>query len=454
MPRGRAIRQSFERLQYDVSYFQQRSALSISARVESPAIALVVAVVLGSLICHVAAASDSALSEPQTTLTTATLATSEELVWTWSRAAELPTMLINQHAAPLPDGRALIFGGVERPETRHLSTEMVYDPLADEWTSNAGVPEPAPGVTVYNTNLIHTMDRTLIAAVIWQRHEELPEPPRRGIHLYIRDTRGDWGEIELPPIALDVFETSGALPVMDTPVSGKLIAAGGRYSSGNQNHRTIDTVLEYDLALDTWRSLAPLRQRRERASGLALADGRLMVAAGYLSDSTDGFPDPDRYWEYLTSTEIYDPVTNEWTEASDTPHERTYGSSFRMIDGRILIFGGLDSRFVDLYDPATDTWRSVGETAQPGSKVSVAQASTGEVLIAGGVDRELEVFDPATEEWSRIPLPDGMETDETVTEIGADRWLVTGFGETSAAILQRGDGIRRVFVPFVIRQVR
>ncbi len=378
----------------------------------------------------------------------------EEPAWVWSSAADLPTPRVRQFGARTSGGVALVFGGAEVPGHRLLSTTDTYDSSKNEWQRVGGLPSPVPGVHVVSTNLTQTQDGTILAAAIWSRPDDGLEFFRRGIYLYVFDEAGRWNEIDLPPIALEVFGTTGGLPVMDTPMPGILVTAGGSYSSGGRNIRSIDTVLMYDFARDIWQSRAPLILRRSAAAGLGLSDGRFMVTAGMVSDVVEKFPDPDRYLEYLTSTEIYDPSTDEWVAASDAPHWPIYGTSFRMSDGRILLFGGQQSTAVGLYEPDKDLWRRVGETFDPGRDLSIAQSARSEVLIAGGGDRQLEVFDPTTEDWSSIELPDGMESDETITLIAEDTFLVTGFGETSAAILHREDRRWNVFVPFVVRRVR
>lgn len=398
-----------------------------------------------------AGARDRGSSASTTSLTSLERDSAEEPAWVWSSAADLPTPRVNHHQARLPDGRALIFSGVELPGHRLLSTTDIYDSSKNEWQRVEGLPSPVPGVHVVNTDLIQSQDGTILAVAFWSRPDDAMGPLRRGSYLYVFDEAGRWNEIDLPPLALEVFGTTGGLPVMDTPMPGMLITAGGSYSSGARNLRSIDSVLMYDFSRDLWESRAPLNQRRSAAAGLGLSDGRFLVTAGMVGDVVEDYPDPLRYLEYLTSTEIYDPSTDEWVVASDAPIWPIYGTSFRMGDGRVLLFGGQNSTAVALYEPDEDLWRRVGETLEPGNGLSIVQASSGEVLIAGGGDQWLEVFDPTSEDWSSIELPDGMESDETITMIEEDIFLITGFGDTSAAILHREDRRRSVFVPLVVR---
>jgi hypothetical protein len=101
-------------------------------------------------------------------------------------------------------------------------------------------------------------------------------------------------------------------------------------------------------------------------SGMSmLADGRLLAVGGHESPTdVDGHRD----WLGLPSAEIFDPFTETWTAIDDMPGgPRWYPTARTLIDGTVLVVGGIDQRFahphgnpnMDLYDPATNTWQTV-----------------------------------------------------------------------------------------------
>lgn len=61
----------------------------------------------------------------------------------------------------------------------------------------------------------------------------------------------------------------------------------------------------------------------------------------------------------LKSAEVYDHVTNVWTEIADMKHSRSDGATITM-NGRVVCIGGFDGRNVhsngEVYDPMVDAW--------------------------------------------------------------------------------------------------
>jgi hypothetical protein len=157
-----------------------------------------------------------------------------------------------------------------------------------------------------------------------------------------------------------------------------------------------------------------------------LPDGRVLVVGGINPEAT------------LSSTEIFDPATGEFTSGPELSVPRAGPAVAPLPDGRVLIAGGhLVDEFADItvygsaeiYDPASGeiTTAGVGELDTPRTAAAAAPLPDGRVPIAGGATDGLltylstaEVFDPATGEFSSVggmttarweaaaaPLPDG-----------------------------------------------
>jgi hypothetical protein len=133
---------------------------------------------------------------------------------------------------------------------------------------------------------------------------------------------------------------------------------------------------------------------------LVLKDGRVLVAGG--ADDTS------IYGNYLSSTELYDPVAGTFREAGSMMFGHGEGTAVLLPDGRVLMVGGIGGAVdvptpesvAELFDPTTDTFVRTGSMATPRYGPAAALLPNGRVLIAGGSlsgpIKSAELFDPAT----------------------------------------------------------
>ena len=118
-----------------------------------------------------------------------------------------------------------------------------------------------------------------------------------------------------------------------------------------------------------------------------LPDGRVLIAGG---DGNDPAPSP-------LGTEIFDPVTGQFSSGGDLQTPRDSHSAVTLTDGRVLIIGGevppeLARRVgvgvpaTEIFDPATGMW-SAGPVLDPAFyAATVTMLSNGKVLVFGGQD--------------------------------------------------------------------
>jgi hypothetical protein len=106
-----------------------------------------------------------------------------------------------------------------------------------------------------------------------------------------------------------------------------------------------------------WSRAADSHVARLYFSSAVLADGRVLVAGGEVSDAS-GFNTDD----YTNRCEIYDPVANTWTEipmpasADGTPWPNIGdGACALLADGTFLLGNAVDWQ-IAVYDPATNVW--------------------------------------------------------------------------------------------------
>ncbi len=229
--------------------------------------------------------------------------------------------------------------------------------------------------------------------------------------------------IQAAPASANMFATPANTALMNVAhqmgtatllPNGKVLIAGGATTVLPEPNESDYTDL-YDPVTNTFAPFAKtarMNVARIYATATLLPSGKVLIAGGEnLSADADN------------SAELYDPVTNTFAPAANTPVmnvARFAATATLLPNGKVLIAGGLGAccpkpplSSTELYDPATNIFF-------PGPKMRVSRASAtaallpnGKVLIAGGatvdpvtwfVDRDLsstELYDPATNTFAK-----------------------------------------------------
>jgi len=228
------------------------------------------------------------------------------------------------------------------------------------------------------------------------------------------DLAGDkWTEKKPTPFFADHMTTAAG--------NGKIYIFGGSGAMTQEApSATLDTAWEYDPAADTWKPIAKLSAKRTAGSA-AEVGGKIYFIGG----STD-LTGPDGRTQngglVVGTNESFDPATNRWTAHKPMPTPRNHsaigvgGGKIYVIGGRVTAnnIGGFTSANVDVveeYNPATDSWRAMNRMPTPRSGHGWTTYQ-GQIYVAGGeghdyhmdaVYRDVEVFDPAANDWYRLP---------------------------------------------------
>ena len=165
-------------------------------------------------------------------------------------------------------------------------------------------------------------------------------------------------------------------------VDGKIYIIGG--GAANRKERRLDIVDVYDPATDTWAKAKSMNHARSGAA-VSVVDGKIYAMGG------TGWPQiPNHPGPFLSSIEVYDPKTNQWTEKTEMPTPKS-GHTASVIDGKIYVIGGgfrgngpyMYLSTVEVYDPETDRW-----TQEPdmliGKSGHKAEVINGEIYVFGG----------------------------------------------------------------------
>ena len=226
---------------------------------------------------------------------------------------------------------------------------------------------------------------------------------------------------------------------------GKIYLFGG---SGTEkpgetgNSFQLNDSWEYDPAADSWKALAPTPTRRNAAAAISVG-GKIYVIGG--NQLADGAPNPGPANNVVGTNEAYDPATNKWETHAAMPTPRNH-PAIGVVGGKIYLIGGRigapnvanftaeATGVVEEYDPATDRWRLMSKmpTARSGEGWATYQ---GMIYVVGGeirdyhmdaVFRDVEAFDPATNQWFRLPPMTNARHGVNVAAIGNRLYIIGG----------------------------
>ncbi|MBN1448624.1 MAG: hypothetical protein JXA28_11890 [Bacteroidetes bacterium] len=290
----------------------------------------------------------------------------------------------------LPDGSLLVTGG--RQSAYVMASTKLFHPEAN---AGAGAWEEVSPLSMPRER--HTSTYLPTGAVVVTGG--ILYSPLVSAEIYNPTTRS-W--LSLPDMQDDRFEHTA------TPLGGLRILVIGSKEVNRSGLKTCEILEPLDVfrkdqaqtaALWRWRYTGSLTFGRGKHRAVRLNDGRVLVSGGVTSNSP------------TATTEIWDPVTEQWSMAPSMHFRRDRHTLTLLPDGKVLAIGGDDGGMGD------DGLREL---------------------------RSCEVFDPQANggqgEWTRIASMIQPRKDHTATLI-ADRYvLVTGAwrsgqGEYSCEIL-------------------
>jgi hypothetical protein len=159
-----------------------------------------------------------------------------------------------------------------------------------------------------------------------------------------------------------------------------------------------------------WRTTGAMAKARTLAQGVRLLDGRVLVAGGLQATFGPSYIKPDFHTygrdKYLRAVEIWSPRTGQWQPGAPMLARRVGHTMTTLADGRVLVVGGTSSEMVD-----------------------------------GPLPFPAEVWDPATNRWTATPRPRWDRFGHAATRLSDGRVLVTG-GKTPTRVYQEGKETR------------
>jgi len=135
---------------------------------------------------------------------------------------------------------------------------------------------------------------------------------------------------------------------------GKLYVFGG----GGPDFKSLDTCVCYDPQTKKWHDLANMPTKRSGTAGF-LINNKIYIVGG-------GYKKPDGNFQFLKTTEIYDPATDNWETGPDMNQPHDYPAA-TLLGDTIYILGGHHPEAC-LGGPKTDPGFDYCERWTPGDK--------------------------------------------------------------------------------------
>lgn len=210
---------------------------------------------------------------------------------------------------------------------------------------------------------------------------------------------------------------------------GRVLVAGGSESGSSEL---------YDPGTGTWTASGDLTEARVNHTATLLPDGKVLVVGGVrpgLDETGTGNNIP------VSSAELYDPATESWTSAGNTREAHGRGHTATLLPtGRVLVAGGgvLGGRAsAELYDPISGSWIATGSMGDARWYHTATLLPDGTVLVAGSVSSvsSAELFDPATGIWTATGSMVHGRHDFTATLLANGTVLATAYEGSETAEL-------------------
>jgi N-acetylneuraminic acid mutarotase len=278
---------------------------------------------------------------------------------------------------------------------------------AGTWTALAPLPAPTEGMQVGAVGneiiaaygLSGGVDTTLtrrydIDANTWSFGSAAQLPARsegaattHGGHLYAVGGRlqfvGPLSDLDRYTPASDSWVSLANMPTARrglavAAVGNALYAIGGSTGAAPCEGTPLGTVERYDIATDTWTTVASLPSPRSDLAAVARG-GKIYVFGG-----CTGSPNA-----VLDDVDVYNPRTDTWSTApADMPTARSsmYGAAAK--GNRIYVIGG-QANFVQLatnefYKVASDSWDTDTPRPTPGAEMGVVSHGGRLYTVGGG----------------------------------------------------------------------
>lgn len=320
----------------------------------------------------------------------------------WSGQPSPPVSTSNSHIVATEDGRVVVVGGFQLQTGEPVGQTVVFDPASGRWTDAAPIPEPRGSDVV-----VPLADGTLLVAAgqggnggLHQLYRStwIFDPSRNRWNRV-----GDLHTVRIDPSAVRLSD-GRVLLVAGSVVRADLATAGagqGPFPAGaGQNpFQAVGSAELYDPSTKTWSTAGDLPLPRSGLALAALPDGGALAVGGC------SYPQNQPGVTALAAAELFNPGTARWTSTRPLPEGRCSPSAVGLADGRVLVVGGVVTQSNGfgtspnplLFDSRTGAWASAGSAIASGGFPIPGPAGIAPPASAPVVLRDGRVFLPAVQ---------------------------------------------------------
>jgi WD40 repeat protein len=297
---------------------------------------------------------------------------------TWTTTGSMSTAREGHTATLLPNGKVLVTGGLGTSGS--VSSAEVFDPQTGLWasTSSLNVARAVHTATLLPNGTI------LVAGGSTDRAAEIYDPSTES-----------WTITGSLSVARSVH-TATLLP------DGTVLVAGGLgYDNGNY----LSSSELYNPQTGIWSPAGLLNTARYFHRATLLKNGMVLVNGGAnLGAAPLG--------GVLNSAELYDPVAGNWTVTAYMSNARAVHTATLLSNGTVLVAGGfLTNSTAEIYDPSTGVWSATASMNKARYYHTASLLPNSKVLVTGGTDSDgnyfsnAELYDLTSVSLSYYPLP-------------------------------------------------
>jgi N-acetylneuraminic acid mutarotase len=199
--------------------------------------------------------------------------------------------------------------------------------------------------------------------------------------------------------------------------SGQVLVAGGL----SRASLALTSAELYNPTTGQWSTTDSMSAARQGHTATLLPNGQVLVAGGVNAKNTP-----------LASAELYTPSSGTWTKTGAMHTARQDQSATLLPNGQVLVAGGFNGSgnltAAELFNPETGKWSATGNMNNARANQGSALLKSGKVLVVGGdgsLTSTAELYDPATGQWSTTGAP-GARVAFSTTLLNTGNVLVAG----------------------------
>lgn len=265
----------------------------------------------------------------------------------------------NRTAVRLPDGRVLVAGGTDSTlGISETNLAEVFDPVTETWAELSPMVHEHAGADGF---LLKDGRVVILGGDLG--YKDTPE-------IFDPETK-QWTVGEQLPSPIWEF-TAPAAVLLD---NGRVLVTSGDLDA---------LAFFFDTKTLTWSQAPALKHSRIYHSMTVLQDGRVLAAGGSGRD-----PGSMNAQQRLIS-EIFDPTTNQWSDAAKLNRPHRGHLTTLLGDGQVLLVDGEDSS-TEIFDPSVGPGGTFLAGAGPGSQrlfSALVTLQDKQALLVGGYENE------------------------------------------------------------------